>query len=110
CGAHHHLRCARGEPGQHPERSNRTAPGMKPAAGGYTMAGGVSEMERTMSVNGSAYQFAATYDGDSQYNVQVHSGDKLITMFKVAAESEQDVFDAALARFKADVELGNVKV
>jgi hypothetical protein len=83
---------------------------MKPAAGGYTMAGGVSEMERTMSVNGSAYQFAATYDGDSQYNVQVHIGDKLITMFKVAAESEQDVFDAALARFKADVELGNVKV
>jgi hypothetical protein len=83
---------------------------MKPADDGYTMAGGVSEMERTMSVNGRAYQFATTYDGDSQYNVQVHSGDKLISMFKVAAESEQDVFDAALARFKADVEMGNVNV
>ncbi|CAJ1002600.1 MULTISPECIES: hypothetical protein [Bacillales] len=67
-------------------------------------------MERTINVNGSAYTFSATYDGDSQYNVQVHSGDKLITMFKVAAESEQDVFAAAQARFKADVDIGNVKL
>ncbi|MEJ8546088.1 hypothetical protein [Brevibacillus borstelensis] len=67
-------------------------------------------MEQCMNVNGREYQFAATYDGDAQYNVQVLSGDKLITMFKVSADSEGDVLKAAKARFQADVELGNINV
>ncbi|WP_183187572.1 hypothetical protein [Brevibacillus panacihumi] len=67
-------------------------------------------MERNMNVNGREYHFATTYDGDSQYNVQVRSGDKVVTMFKIAAESEEEVFDAAKAHFSADVEMGNINV
>ncbi|MGG1661231.1 hypothetical protein [Brevibacillus sp. NRS-1366] len=67
-------------------------------------------MERNINVNGRDYNFATTYDGDSQYNVQVRSGNKVVTMFKISAESESDVFDAAQARFSADVELGNINV
>jgi len=63
-----------------------------------------------MNVNGREYHFATTYDGDSQYNVQVRSGDKVVTMFKIAAESEEEVFDAAKAHFSADVEMGNINV
>lgn len=65
-------------------------------------------MERKINVNGREYHFAATYDGDSQYNVEVRSGNKVVTMFKIAAESESDVFAAALAHFSADVEMGNI--
>jgi hypothetical protein len=67
-------------------------------------------MERNMMVNGRELNFATTYDGDSQYHVQVRSGEKVISMFKVSAEKESDVLSTALARFKADVELGNVKL
>jgi len=67
-------------------------------------------VERNMNVNGREYHFATTYDGDSQYNVQVRSGDKVVTMFKIAAESEEEVFDAAKAHFSADVEMGNINV
>lgn len=67
-------------------------------------------MERKINVNGREYHFATTYDGDSQYNVQVRSGGKVVTMFKIAAESEEDVFDAAQAHFSADVEMGNINV
>ncbi|MGG3882790.1 hypothetical protein [Brevibacillus panacihumi] len=67
-------------------------------------------MERKINVNGREYYFATTYDGDSQYNVQVRSGGKVVSMFKIAAESEEDVFDAAQAHFSADVEMGNINV
>jgi len=67
-------------------------------------------VERNINVNGREYHFATTYDGDSQYNVQVRSGGKVVTMFKIAAESEEDVFDAAQAHFSADVEMGNINV
>jgi hypothetical protein len=67
-------------------------------------------MERNMTVNGRELQFATSYDGDSQYNVQVRSGDKLITTFKIAAETERDVFAAARAHLLADIETGNVKL
>ncbi|QQE76297.1 hypothetical protein KDJ56_10435 [Brevibacillus composti] len=67
-------------------------------------------MEQYMEVNGREYQFATTYDGDAQYNVQVRSGDKLITMFKIAAETEEEVFPAAKAHFQADVEMGNIQL
>lgn len=67
-------------------------------------------MEQNINVNGRDYNFATTYDGDSQYNVQVRSGNKVITMFKISAESESDVFDAARAHFTADVEMGNINV
>ncbi|RNB74051.1 hypothetical protein EDM58_20330 [Brevibacillus panacihumi] len=70
----------------------------------------MSTVERNMNVNGREYHFATTYDGDSQYNVQVRSGDKVVTMFKIAAESEEEVFDAAKAHFSADVEMGNINV
>lgn len=63
-----------------------------------------------MNVNGREINFATTYDGDSQYNVQVRSGEKVIMMYKVSAESENEVFPAALANLKADIELGNVKI
>jgi hypothetical protein len=69
-----------------------------------------STLERNMTVNGRELNFATTYDGDSQYNVQVRSGDKLVTMFKIAADSESDVFPAALAHLQADMEMGNVKL
>lgn len=67
-------------------------------------------MERNMQINGREYNFATTYDGDSQYNVQVRSGNKVVTMFKIAADSESEVFDAARAHFSADVEMGNIDV
>lgn len=67
-------------------------------------------MERKINVNGREYYFATTYDGDLQYNVQVRSGGKVVSMFKIAAESEEDVFDAAQAHFSADVEMGNINV
>lgn len=67
-------------------------------------------MERNMNVNGREYNFATTYDVDSQYNVQVRSGNKVVTMFKIAADSESDVFDAAVAHFSADIEMGNIRV
>lgn len=67
-------------------------------------------MERNMNVNGRELNFATTYDGDSQYNVQVRSGEKVITMYKVSADSENDVFPAALAHLQADIEMGNVKI
>ncbi|HZG13926.1 MAG TPA: hypothetical protein VE710_02790 [Candidatus Bathyarchaeia archaeon] len=67
-------------------------------------------MERNMNVNGREINFATTYDGDSQYNVQVRSGEKVITMYKIAAETENEVFPAALAHLKADVEMGNVNL
>lgn len=67
-------------------------------------------MERNMDVNGRELNFATTYDGDSQYNVQVRSGEKLITNLKVAADNENDVFPAALAQLQADIDLGNIKV
>ncbi|RNB73554.1 hypothetical protein EDM59_03835 [Brevibacillus nitrificans] len=70
----------------------------------------MTTVERNMNVNGREYNFATTYDGDSQYNVQVRSGNKVVTMFKIAADSESDVFDAALAHFSADVEMGNINV
>jgi len=63
-----------------------------------------------MQVNGSNYLFTATYDGDSQYDVKVRSGDRVIARFKIAAESEPEVFEAAAAHFQADVELGNIKL
>lgn len=67
-------------------------------------------MERNMMVHGRELNFATTYDGDGQYNVQVRSGDKLITMFKVAAGEENEVFEEALALFSADVDLGHIKL
>lgn len=67
-------------------------------------------MERIQNVNGRALHFATTYDGDSQYHVQVRDGDKLITTFKIAAESEADVFEAAVAHLNADIEMGNVQM
>ncbi len=63
-----------------------------------------------MNVNGRELNFATTYDGDAQYNVQVRSGEKVIMMYKVSAESEEEVFPAALANLKADIEMGNVKI
>lgn len=65
-------------------------------------------MERNMTVRGRELNFASTYDGDAQYNVQVRSGDKLITMFKVAAEEEKDVLETAVAQFTAEVDLGHI--
>ncbi|WP_139488760.1 hypothetical protein [Brevibacillus dissolubilis] len=67
-------------------------------------------MEKTMEVNGRQLNFATTYDGDSQYNVQVRSGEKLITQFKVSADHESDVYEEALAEVKANIELGNLKL
>ncbi|USG68104.1 hypothetical protein NDK47_12810 [Brevibacillus ruminantium] len=67
-------------------------------------------MEQCIEVKGREYQFATTYDGDSQYNVQVRSGDKLITMFKIAAETEEEAFPAAMAHFQSDIEMGNIQV
>lgn len=67
-------------------------------------------MEQRIKVNDRELNFATTYDGDSQYNVQVRSGEKLITMFKIAADDESEVFDAALAHVKADIELGHLKI
>lgn len=63
-----------------------------------------------MEVNGRELNFATTYDGDSQYNVKVCSGDKIVTMFKIAADEENDVFPAALAHVKADIEMGNLNI
>jgi hypothetical protein len=74
------------------------------------LCGEVTRMERNISVNGRELNFATTYDGDSQYNVQVRSGEKVVTMFKVAATKESDVFEEAAARLKADIEMGNVKI
>jgi hypothetical protein len=67
-------------------------------------------MERNMTINGRELHFTTTYDGDSQYNVQVRSGDKLIARFNMAAETESDVWEAARAHLLADIELGNVKL
>lgn len=83
---------------------------MKREPAGHTMTGGVTALERNMNVNGRDYNFATTFDGDGQYNVQVRSGNRVVTMFKVAADSESDVFDAARAHFTADVEMGNIRV
>ncbi|RNB73335.1 hypothetical protein EDM52_12580 [Brevibacillus invocatus] len=70
----------------------------------------MTTVERKLNVNGREYNFASTYDGDSQYHVQVRSGAKVVTSFKIAAESEEEVFDAARAHFSADVEMGNIQV
>ncbi len=67
-------------------------------------------MEKNMSVNGREFNFATTYDGDSQYHVRVRSGEKLVTTFKIAADKEEDVFEAAAAHVKADIEMGNLNV
>ncbi|RNB91695.1 hypothetical protein EDM56_02760 [Brevibacillus fluminis] len=67
-------------------------------------------VEQNIEVNGRELNFATTYDGDSQYNVQVRSGEKVVTMFKIAADEENDVFTAALAHVKADIEMGNLKI
>ncbi|MFM1650987.1 hypothetical protein ACI7RC_02670 [Brevibacillus sp. B_LB10_24] len=67
-------------------------------------------MERNMKVNGRELNFATTYDGDSQYDVQVRSGEKIVTRFKIAAEREQDVFKAALAHVESDIQMGNVDI
>lgn len=67
-------------------------------------------MERNFHVRGRELNFATTYDGDAQYNVQVRSGDKLITMLKVAGEKETDALESAVARFQAEVDLGNIKL
>ena len=83
---------------------------MKGNGSGHTTMGGVITVERNMNVNGREYNFATTYDGDSQYNVQVRSGNKVVTMFKISAESESEVFDAAIAHFSADIEMGNLNV
>ncbi|WP_421617692.1 hypothetical protein ACAF76_009520 [Brevibacillus sp. TJ4] len=66
-------------------------------------------MERTTSINGQEYQFTATYDGDAQYHVEVRSDDQVVSTFTMAAESENELFEAAVAHFTADVELGNIK-
>lgn len=75
---------------------------------GHTRMGGVT-MERTIQVNGEDYQFESTYDGDSQYNVQVRCGKKVVSSFKISAGSENEVFEAAHAHFLADRELGNLE-
>ncbi|WP_019119284.1 hypothetical protein [Brevibacillus massiliensis] len=67
-------------------------------------------MERNMKVNGRELTFATTYDGDSQYDVQVRSGEKVVTRFKIAADREEDVFEAALAHVKSDIQMGNVDI
>jgi len=67
-------------------------------------------MERTITINGREMHFATTYDGDSQYHVQVSEGDRPVHAFKIAADKEADVFVAAVAHLKADLELGNVKL
>lgn len=60
-----------------------------------------------MRVNGNDYLFSTTYDGDSQYHVEVRSGEHVIAAFKIAAASERDVFEAAAAHFSAGREMGN---
>ncbi|WP_308471724.1 hypothetical protein [Brevibacillus laterosporus] len=67
-------------------------------------------VEKSMNVNGREFHFATTYDGDSQYDVQVHSGKKIVSSFKIYAESEQDVFPAALAHMESDIEMGNLQL
>ena len=67
-------------------------------------------MEKNMMVNGRELNFASTYDGDAQYNVQVRSGEKVLAMFKVSAESENEVFPAALAYVQSYIEMGNLKI
>ncbi|MDN9009699.1 hypothetical protein [Brevibacillus laterosporus] len=67
-------------------------------------------MEKNLNVNGREYRFATTYDGDSQYNVQVCSKEKIVSSFKIYAESEQDVFPAALAHMESDIEMGNLQL
>ncbi|UFJ42295.1 hypothetical protein LOK74_07340 [Brevibacillus humidisoli] len=67
-------------------------------------------MERTIAINGRPLLVATTYDGDSQYHVQIKDGDKLITEYKVAATQESDVFTEAQALVEADIELGNLKM
>ncbi len=67
-------------------------------------------MEKDMQVNGKQLTFATTYDGDSQYNVEVTCGKETLATFKIAAEEENDVFTAALAHVNAEIELGNVKL
>jgi len=67
-------------------------------------------MERNLNVYGRELNFATTYDGDSQYQVRVRSGEKLVTTFKISAEREEDVFEAAQAHLKADIDLGNVQL
>ncbi|NRR00895.1 hypothetical protein HP570_01420 [Brevibacillus sp. RS1.1] len=74
---------------------------------GHNKVGGVT-MERTIQVNGEDYHFESTYDGDSQYNVQVRCGKKVVSSFKISAGSESEVFEAARAHFSADKELGNL--
>ena len=65
-------------------------------------------MEKDIEVYGKSFRFETTYDGDSQYNVQVRSGEKVITSFKVSAEDEQELYESAAAHFKADIDLRNV--
>lgn len=67
-------------------------------------------MEKSLHVNGREFHFATTYDGDSQYDVQVRSGQKIVSSFKIYAESERDVFPAALAHMESDIEMGNMQV
>jgi hypothetical protein len=67
-------------------------------------------MEKNMMVNGRELNVATTYDGDSQYNVQVRSGEKVVATFKISAESENEVFPAALAHITSEVEMGNLKL
>lgn len=67
-------------------------------------------MEKNLNVNGRVYNFAATYDGDSQYHVEVRSGQKIITAYSIAADKEEHAFEKAAAQMKANIEMGNLNV
>ncbi|MBG9565856.1 hypothetical protein ABE205_02095 [Brevibacillus agri] len=69
----------------------------------------MSAVEGNIQVNGKDYQCECTYDGDSQYNVQVRNGKKVVANYKISAGSEGEVLESARAHFAADVELGNVQ-
>ncbi|MGN7470422.1 hypothetical protein [Brevibacillus sp. SAFN-007a] len=68
----------------------------------------MTTVEGTIQVNGKDYRCECTYDGDSQYNVQVRDGKQVVATYKVSAGAEGEVLESARARFAADVEVGNV--
>ncbi|WP_232699399.1 hypothetical protein [Brevibacillus daliensis] len=65
-------------------------------------------MEKTLHVDGHELHFATTCDGDSQYHVEVHHLNKLLSAFAVSAASESEVFPKAIAHVEADLDIGNI--
>ncbi|GAA4701938.1 hypothetical protein [Brevibacillus fulvus] len=67
-------------------------------------------MEKTITLAGQQFNLATTYDGDSQYHVQLRNGEQVLHSFKIAAETEQDVIPAAMAHLQADLAMGNLQL